>query len=293
MGFALILAGMVFLFNPAINVVDPLPDFIGYLLIVGGLSKSAALIYKLDTARDYFWKLALITIVKLLSAVFLPFTDDGFTLILVFSFAVIELMCIYPAFNDLFEGLSYSGMRYEGKSVFSEKTRRICVSKKRALRLVRKGKGKLEEEKSVSDGKCRYYYTYSVDKIQRLRNYTLFFMTLKLVLNVLPEVTSLQLYENFGYVSTENINYSAFMPMFLTFAWFLTFIFGIPWLVRMIVYLCRIMKDTDYIARMQKKYSDEILTDKSRKVCSNMNTVLVLIGLGIIFTFDLYIDHVN
>ena len=41
MGFKLILAGLVFFFNPCINLVDIFPDFIGCILISAGLYKLA------------------------------------------------------------------------------------------------------------------------------------------------------------------------------------------------------------------------------------------------------------
>ena len=41
MGFRLILAGLIFFFNPCINIVDFLPDGIGCILIAAGLSRLA------------------------------------------------------------------------------------------------------------------------------------------------------------------------------------------------------------------------------------------------------------
>ena len=52
MGIAYILAGVFFLFNPNINVVDVLPDFIGYLLIYRGLFHASFLSDNLRQARD-------------------------------------------------------------------------------------------------------------------------------------------------------------------------------------------------------------------------------------------------
>ena len=92
MGIAYILAGVFFLFNPNINVVDVLPDFIGYLLIYRGLFHASFLSDNLRQARDLIWKLAMITAVRAASAVLLPYTSDTFTLLLVFIFAVLETM---------------------------------------------------------------------------------------------------------------------------------------------------------------------------------------------------------
>ena len=43
MGFLKIALGAVFLFNPTVHIVDPLPDFIGYWIIAAGLTGLAYL----------------------------------------------------------------------------------------------------------------------------------------------------------------------------------------------------------------------------------------------------------
>jgi len=53
MGFGCIAAGMLFLFNPNINVIDILPDFIGYILIYHGLFRMSYSTPKLaDASRQ-------------------------------------------------------------------------------------------------------------------------------------------------------------------------------------------------------------------------------------------------
>ena len=60
MGFGLIIAGLIFLVNPCYNVIDILPDFVGFFLIFRGLSKMAPLDSDLDDSRTVFSHLALI-----------------------------------------------------------------------------------------------------------------------------------------------------------------------------------------------------------------------------------------
>jgi len=213
--------------------------------------------------------------------------------VLVFSFAVIELMYIYPAFSNFYEGLSYSGIRYGGEKVLTNKTRRIRISRSMAIRFVKKGFGQVCEEKTVADGKCRYYLCRTKERAQSVKTFTLFFMTLKLLLTVVPELTSLQLYDYIGSVSSDAINYSQFVPMLLVFVWTITLIFGIPWLVRTVLFLRSVKNDKQYVDRMKEKYFSEIYPDAGRRISGNMASVLTLIGLGVIFTFDLYIDRVN
>ena len=57
--------GVVFLFNPNITVIDPLPDFIGYILICAALCRLCDLGGALSEAYEAFKRMALITIVWL------------------------------------------------------------------------------------------------------------------------------------------------------------------------------------------------------------------------------------
>jgi hypothetical protein len=54
MGFNYLLAGFLFLLNPDIVVLDLLPDFIGYLLIMKGLSKASKISLDFASSRNYF-----------------------------------------------------------------------------------------------------------------------------------------------------------------------------------------------------------------------------------------------
>ena len=58
MGFGLVIAGFTLLFNPVIHVVDLIPDALGFLLIVIGLTKMSFFIGKIEQARSLFIKLA-------------------------------------------------------------------------------------------------------------------------------------------------------------------------------------------------------------------------------------------
>ena len=292
MRLTLVIIGMFFLFNPAVNVVDPLPDFIGYIFIAAGLSRISCLVDKLADARATFRRLAIITAVKIISVMFLVIADDTFVLVLAFSFAVIELMCIYPAFDRLFDGLFYAGTRNGGTAVFRTKTKRIKLSEDKAKKLVLGGADDVIEE-TLTSGERTYYREKTVDRGNTVKAFTLIFMTVKLVLNVLPELTSLQLYDHFGAVSQSAVNLVQYKPMFYIIVWALTLLVGIPWLVMITSYLVSVVKDKEFISTLERRYETEIVPDKTRSIVGNMSAVIALVSLGVVFTFDLYIDHVN
>lgn len=292
MRLTLVIVGMFFLFNPTINVVDPLPDFIGYFFILVGLTRISTLVDKLAEARKLFTRLCLVTAIKIISAMFLFFADDTLTLVLVFSFAIIELMCIFPAYDRFFDGLLYAGTRYNGTAVFDSKTKCTRITAEKAKALALSGTSGIIEE-TDADGTKTYYREKTVDRASSLKVYTLVFMTLKLALSVVPELPALQLYDHIGSVSQISVDYSKFKPMFLVVVWVLTLAAGIPWLVKMTSYLISVLRDEPFIDSMKTKYTVEVAPDKTRRIVSTMSMLLSLLSVGVIATFDFYIDHIN
>lgn len=111
MSYWYIFVGSLFLFNPSINLIDFLPDFIGIILILIGMRKIADLNNYIGDAfikmRWSLWvafgKLVCLLLVRSLDA----------TMILVFSFATAILECAFliPAFIGLLEGMEYLSIR--------------------------------------------------------------------------------------------------------------------------------------------------------------------------------------
>lgn len=123
MGIGYILAGLIFLFEPFINIIDVLPDFIGYLLILRGMAKMADVEYKLAQAKMKMTHALAVSIGRfgvMLLGFFAKF-DNTLVLVFVFSFAVLELFFVLPAFKALFEGIDYLEMRFAPNGV-SKKT---------------------------------------------------------------------------------------------------------------------------------------------------------------------------
>ena len=73
MGFGMVLAGFILLFNPMIHVIDLIPDVIGFLLIAVGLTKTSFFVSRIDDARRLFWKLVIIEGIKLPSFLMIPY----------------------------------------------------------------------------------------------------------------------------------------------------------------------------------------------------------------------------
>ena len=78
LGLSWIGAGMIFLCNPLINIIDILPDFIGLLMIMHGLSKAAEVTDHLGDARDGFAKLAIVSTAQICIVFTLPFNSSSY-----------------------------------------------------------------------------------------------------------------------------------------------------------------------------------------------------------------------
>jgi len=113
--FTLITAGMFFLINPLINIVDILPDAIGYILIFMGLGELSFLDGRMDSARKKLEFLIVISIFKLAltpSVAMSSISSDR--LLATFSFAIVELILFTLFYRDFFEGFTYLAERNKG-----------------------------------------------------------------------------------------------------------------------------------------------------------------------------------
>ncbi len=116
MELTLIIAGLVFLCNPMIAILDILPDFIGIGLILLGLNRLSAISPKLDDSRPYFRYMLLTSLARLV-VFFASNTFDGtMTLSITLVFAVIEFGLAMMAMPALYEGLSFLNIRYSGSA---------------------------------------------------------------------------------------------------------------------------------------------------------------------------------
>ena len=264
MGIAYILAGVFFLFNPGINVVDVLPDFIGYLLIYRGLFHVSFLSDNLRQARDLIWKLAMITAVRAASAVLLPYTSDTFTLLLVFIFAVLETMYALPAINVLFEGAYAVGTRLDCPSIYQtvEKTKRGKV-----VRTVEGG--------------------------EQLKVFTVVFFLLKTVASVIPELPSLQLTDDLSDASRFQLPLSMFRPWLYVFLGIIVLTVGVIWLVRATRYINVLRRDSALIEGIRNYFDSHVASEPGLMAALRMKKVLFLVGLAAVSSITFTLDGLN
>ena len=165
-GFTLIFFAFFFLFEPSYGLIDPLPDFIGYLILCIGLMNLADINDKIKKAQNAFRNGVILSVLRYVSIYFIEKSSvEGEQtvgqLLFVFVFALFELFIMIPGYKALFEGLLTLGIFEGGEAVHYKK----------------REKGKNASEKMYSR--------------------TVSFLLFKNIICALPEFTSLQ--ENTGY----------------------------------------------------------------------------------------------
>ncbi len=260
MAWGMIIAGFVLLANPVINVVDVLPDAIGFFLIAAGMTKTSYFIDELSKAREFFIKLGFLESVKLLSIVSVPYISGSGKLLLSFVFGLIELMWIIPAVNAFFEGLAFMGLWYSGDSIYASKTKTNHKTK---------------------------------EKIKTVKDYILFFYVLRVCATVFPELTELQMYDNLGEVSALSIRLVNYKSSLYILMGFLVTVCGIIFIIKTAGYFGHISKDKKLAEALDTKYKNDILTNTKMFLAKNMKTALIVFMFSAIFEFVIAADGVN
>lgn len=112
--------GFVFLLNPVIVLVDPLPDFVGYLLISYSLSKVKYLDGYLETAASKITLLAVFSAAKTVCGLFVPGMNYSDSLAFSFLFGVFEVIFALSFITGLFKGISYLADRNDSEGLLSK-----------------------------------------------------------------------------------------------------------------------------------------------------------------------------
>lgn len=111
MHFSLVLVGLLFIFSPDISLLDLLPDFVGWLLIIMGISRLADIEMRTEDAKALSRRMVLITLVKLVLSLFTFRFSSADLLLASFSYAIVEIITVIPLVSNLFTGLDYCAMR--------------------------------------------------------------------------------------------------------------------------------------------------------------------------------------
>lgn len=261
MGLAPIALAFVFLFNPNINLVDILPDFIGYAILYACLSQLCDLNEDIALARSRFLRAFSIDLVKFFSVFFVfgtSQTDEQNTMLLLmsFSFAVIECASLIPAYISLFKGFIALGYRFENNSVLKMKNE--------------------YKRKNITE---------------KIMSATVVFVILKAAAYTLPE---------FSVLSSHTYNESSHMLYLYDFVGLLRgfsiiamLVIGAIWLCRIIKYFSIVKNDKIFMDALDKEYTEKILPRDSLFVRKTLKLVFIMFGAAAVLLIDFRIDYFN
>lgn len=250
----------VFLFNPCISIIDPLPDLIGYFFLSLALSKIAMINEVLYDARRAFERLVIIDAGKIIS-VFWVFgintvSERNISLLLwSFVFGVVEVIFVVPAYLKLFEGFSMLGNFHSNTSIHGKKG-----NKKRS-------------------------YTDFV------KGFSLFFVVFKAVFTCLPEITVLG-HSNYN-ESSHFLNLYRYIGVIRGFCIIPVLIIGFIWLISMVKYFIRISKDVTFVDSINNEYQKKKTTKTGAFVIKDVKIATVFMVIASVFCIDFNLDGIN
>ncbi len=261
---SLIVLALVFLFNPNIQIIDLLPDFVAYFIFARLLEKPALMAPYFDEARSSSLKLAVISLAKIpafMLAVLIrsknTLDNDVFPM-LALIFAGLEIIYGIGFIKNISTALFHLGERGSASALITP------------FSLSRNGKREMRPED--------------------LRGFTLFFLVAKSALFTVPEFLLLSKTADNGTITPAPL--SRFYPLTLTIALALGFAIGGIWLYRSKKFLKSVVSEgefTNSLEFLKNEGSDEEY--KIRVTLRRANRAFILIAIASVFTFPMAFEE--
>ncbi len=292
MGFGLVIAGFTLLFNPVIHVVDLIPDALGFLLIVIGLTKMSFFIGKIEQARSLFIKLALLEAAKCFMILTVPYASGSDIVLQTFVFGLAEALMFVPAINYLFEGLSFAGLWYGATAMYEKKVFNRPLAKlivrisawEPAAKLIERITGKKYKKRT---------YVHKIEWITYVRDQILFFYLFRVCATLVPELTELQLYDNLGEVSAFSRSFAYYKPFLYVFLGVIVLVLGIKYIRTVSAFFKAVAADKTFLKNMDDKYRIDVLPRDTFFIARGMKQSLVCFTSAIFTSVVVTIDDVN
>ncbi len=248
-------AAAFFLFNPNINLLDLLPDCIGFLLLWYGLGEAGERTPHLTAARQGFLRLALIALTKIPAYfVMAALVGDDQTqrttvTLFAFTYMAVELIFTLPVLREFFEGIDYLRARH----------------------------GALSGASHITESCKQAAYVW---------------LTAKPILAFLPELCYLSDYEYFGYING-SVDILLFRPMFVAIAVLVGLGIGIYYLVATVRFFGALRRDAVTAELLSAYQTKRVNATAGRTRIRRIRLALGLTVAGAGCLIDLYFDKVN
>lgn len=274
LSFGLVLAGLLFFFNPSFAALDLLPDFLGCLLIYAGLYRVSKIYAPLAETAARFLRLAAVDVVKdiLLIAVF---SGQGSAemptaiLSVAFAFVAVEMLFYIPAMLSLFNGIIDLAMRLNCTALYESKESVFA----RFCRLFRRS-----DKKGGASSRA-----------ERLCRFTIAFLILRDLFCLLPELSALTLSASDSALSRIYDH----IGVMRGFSFIIVLILGVAWLVCLIAFFVSLKKQHAFRKELGERYARFIKANPGAIIRLQHFVAFVLLGLGTLLCADFYLDFKN
>lgn len=118
MNRALLILSFVFLLNPAVHLIDPLPDFIGWIMLFYALRQAKYLSVQAEYAISNINKMILLSLAGTVSMLLIPICDGTMILTLSFALGVLKLIWGIPSLKYFYSAITELSALYDGKAVY-------------------------------------------------------------------------------------------------------------------------------------------------------------------------------
>ena len=268
-GFSLILFAFFFLFEPHYTLIDPLPDFIGYIILIIALTNLADVNYHIQDAKNGFKKGIVISIFRfvaiyILKNIFAEEQQSIGTLLFAFVLSFFELVVLIPAYKSVFDGLLSLGIMHDGTYVYYKNVRK-----------------KLKINNQTGE-KTLYVRESKLNVSEKLYYLTVVLLFARALASCLPEFTSL----------STNSSYE-FVNLLRGFAFVIALPIGIVWLVSIIKYFASVKKDTAFISSLTHFYISEIKQRPNLFTVRDVTSILYFVLAAAVLSIDFFVDYIN
>lgn len=265
LGIGLFTAGAFFLFDPFVSVLDILPDALGYLLLLVGLSRLSDMDDRLAEAVKGLRLLAFIGLARPIALLMAfgfvsPTEQPVFILLALFTLGVLDCIVLIPMWKNLCGGLLYLGSRNDAVAMLDRRRRGGRVSAYNAM--------------------------------ERYTAYSVCFFVLRELLAILPEITVL-FHEKGGVELNEASRLYDFVGLYRLFGMAVSLVLGVIWLIQTLRLFRRIKGDTPLWERLTHKYRTEVLVRHDLFAMRAVRLSLGCLIAAAVFSLDLYLDGIN
>lgn len=248
------IAAAIFLFNPNLNILDVLPDCLGYLFLICGLADCDFLVPHFEDAKKKFTYLAWLTLSKIPMYFVVSASTHGdsnlgvmFTLISL-VYGILELLLVLPAFRAFFEGMEFLAERHGAFSLAGK-------------------------------------------RMEDARAFTLIAVVAKPILAFLPELVFLSNQDPL--IGSGAVDWVHFRPHFFVLAAMIMLIIGILFLVFFCIYVCHAKKD-EALAAVFADLADAHSTPiRGEQAARSIHRAMFFFSVGAFCCMDITLDRLS